>query len=225
MDDKAVDKKYTDFIEDLISQVTPLLPEDVNELQKNYLIQNMRKSANLMASSMVDNEEYQKLDFDGQCFYIQIIAEWSFHKEIDLFRSGISPKYWKCVMNKIWYVMWEVMYACVKNDAPEATVLSLVEKFVNRAYFDAIEELKESSYIDDKVEEKAKEQSNIRKMALEYKIGKSIVNRIKNIILRIFIAIIIAGIVSFAIIKFKVLGLVVILTFLLAYHFVPVKSE
>jgi ABC-type glycerol-3-phosphate transport system permease component len=225
MDDKAVDKKYTDFIEDLISQVTPLLPEDVNELQKNYLIQNMRKSANLMATSIIENEEYQKLDFDNQCFYIQIITEWSFHKEIDLFRSGIPPKHWKFVMNKIWYVMWEVMYACVKNDAPEATVLSLVEKFVNRTYIDAIEELKDSSFINEEIEERAREQSNIRKMALEYKLGQSIINKIKNTILRIFIALIIACIVSFAIIKFQVIGLVVILTFLLVYHFIPVKSD
>jgi hypothetical protein len=225
MDDKAVDKKYTDFIEDLIEQVTPLLPEDVNELQKSYLIQNMRKSANLMASSMVSDEYFSAIDFDNQCFYIQIIAEWSFHKEIDLFRSGIPPKHWKFVMNKIWYVMWEVMYACVKNDAPESVVLSMVEKFVNRAYVDAIEELKESEIIDEETEEHAREQSNIRKMALEYKIGKSIISKIKNIMLRVVVALIIACIVSFVIIKFKMIGLVVILTFLLVYHFMPVKSE
>jgi hypothetical protein len=225
MEEKAIDKKYTDYIEALIEQVIPLLPKDVNELQKSYLIQNMRKSANLMASSMVSDEYFSVLDFDNQCFYIQIIAEWSFHKEIDLFRSGIPPKYWKFVMGKIWYVMWEVMYACVKNDAPESVVLSMVEKFVNRAYIDAIEELKDSSIIDEETEEQAKGQSNIGEMALEYQINKSIISNIKNAVLRIIIAAIIACIVSFAIIKFKMIGLVVILTFLLVYHFMPVKSE
>ena len=124
MDEKAIDKKYTDFIDGLVEQITPLLPDDVNELQKSYLITNVRKAAVLMASSIDENEEFKNLEFENQCFYIQVIAEWSFHKEIDLFRSGIPPRYWKGVMNKIWFAMWEVMYACVKNEAPESVVLS-----------------------------------------------------------------------------------------------------
>ena len=182
MDEPVIDKKYTDFIENLIEQVTPLLPQDVNELQKSYLITNIRKSATLMATSIQENEEFSRLDFDNQCFYIQVIAEWSFHKEIDLFRSGIPARYWKGVMQKIWYAMWEVMFACVKNDAPEAVVLSLVERFVNRTYKDAVEELKESEVIDETVEEKAKGQSNIEKMAHEYRLEKQVNQKIKEII-------------------------------------------
>ena len=81
MEETVIDKKYTDFIENLIEQVTPLLPEDVNELQKSYLITNIRKSAMLMASSMPDNDEFSKLDFEQQCFYIQILAECLFIKK------------------------------------------------------------------------------------------------------------------------------------------------
>lgn len=225
MDDTAVDKKYTDFIENLIEQVTPLLPADVNELQKNYLIINIRKSATLMATSIEENKEFKELDFDKQCFYIQIIAEWSFHKEIDLFRSGIPPKYWKGVMQKIWYTMWEVMFACVKNDAPESVVLSLVERFVNRTYNDAVEELKESAVIDEATEVIAKEQSNIDKMAQEYRLEKRVNQKVKELIFRFILALIIAAVVSFAILKFKMAGLVAILTLLLVYHFFPTKKD
>lgn len=225
MEEIAIDKKYSDFIEDLLEQVTPLLPKDVNELQKSYLLTNIRKSATLMASSIPDNDEFSKLEFEQQCFYIQVLAEWSFHKEIDLFRSGIPPRYWKGVMHKIWYAMWEVMYACVKNDAPETVVLSLVERFVNRTYNDAIEELKATEAIDDTVEEQAKEQSNIRKMAEEIRLERKVKEKIKETIKRIILAIIIGGIVSFAIIKFKTIGLIVILSTLLVYHFMPSKQD
>jgi hypothetical protein len=223
MDEPVIDKKYTDFIENLIEQVTPLLPQDVNELQKSYLITNIRKSATLMATSIQENEEFSRLDFDNQCFYIQVIAEWSFHKEIDLFRSGIPARYWKGVMQKIWYAMWEVMFACVKNDAPEAVVLSLVERFVNRTYKDAVEELKESEVIDETVEEKAKGQSNIEKMAHEYRLEKQVNQKIKEIIKRFILALIIGAVVTFAILKFKIVGLASILTLLLVYHFMPSK--
>ena len=218
MDEKEIDKKYIDFIENLIGQIQPLLPKDVNKLQEDYLVSNIRKSAMLMASGIQDDEEFSRIDFEQQCFYIQIMAEWSFHKEIDLFRSGIPAKYWKVVMQKIWYAMWEVMYACVKNEAPETVVLSLVERFVNRTYRDAVEELKENEIIDEKTEENAKEQSNIKIMAQEVQEVRAINQKVKNIVRYLVLGIIISIVVSFLILKFKIYGLIVILTLLVYYN-------
>ena len=218
MDEKEIDKKYIDFIENLIGQIQPLLPKDVNKLQEDYLVSNIRKSAMLMASGIQDDEEFSRIDFEQQCFYIQIMAEWSFHKEIDLFRSGIPAKYWKVVMQKIWYAMWEVMYACVKNEAPETVVLSLVERFVNRTYRDAVEELKENEIIDEKTEEKAKEQSNIKIMAQEVREVRAINQKVKNIVRYLVLGIIISILVSFLILKFKIYGVIVILTLLVYYN-------
>ncbi len=218
MDEKEIDKKYIDFIENLIGQIQPLLPKDVNKLQEDYLVSNIRKSAMLMASGIQDDEEFSRIDFEQQCFYIQIMAEWSFHKEIDLFRSGIPAKYWKVVMQKIWYAMWEVMYACVKNEAPETVVLSLVERFVNRTYRDAVEELKENEIIDEKTEEKAKEQSNIKIMAQEVQEVRAINQKVKNIVRYLVLGIIISIVVSFLILKFKIYGVIVILTLLVYYN-------
>ncbi len=218
MDEKEIDKKYIDFIENLIGQIQPLLPKDVNKLQEDYLVSNIRRSAMLMASGIQDDEEFSRIDFEQQCFYIQIMAEWSFHKEIDLFRSGIPAKYWKVVMQKIWYAMWEVMYACVKNEAPETVVLSLVERFVNRTYRDAVEELKENEIIDEKTEEKAKEQSNIKIMAQEVQEVRAINQKVKNIVRYLGLGIIISILVSFLILKFKIYGVIVILTLLVYYN-------
>lgn len=218
MDEKEIDKKYIDFIENLIGQIQPLLPKDVNKLQEDYLVSNIRKSAMLMASGIQNDEEFSRIDFEQQCFYIQIMAEWSFHKEIDLFRSGIPAKYWKVVMQKIWYAMWEVMYACVKNEAPETVVLSLVERFVNRTYRDAVEELKENEIIDEKTEEKAKEQSNIKIMAQEVQEVRAINQKVKNIVRYLVLGIIISILVSFLILKFKIYGVIVILTLLVYYN-------
>lgn len=225
MDEKAIDKKYKDFIEEIIEKITPLLPDDVNTLQKDYLISNIRKSATTLASSMEDDDEFGRLEFEEQCFYIQIMAEWSFHKEIDLFRSGIPAKYWKVVMQKIWFAMWEVMYACVKNDAPQEVVLSLVERFVNRTYRDSVEELKEYEIIDEKTEEKAKEQSNIEIMAQELRRERKITRGVKNIIVYSLLFVIIGALVSFVIIKFQTYGVIAILTLLVIYHILPIRRQ
>ena len=225
MEEKALDKKYTEFIDGLLAQIEPLLPKDVNKLQQDYLINNIKKSASMLASSMEENEEFSKLDFENQCFYIQVMAEWSFHKEIDLFRSGIPPKYWKTVMQKIWYTIWEVMYACVKNDAPQAAVLSLVERFVNRCYKDSVEELKEQQLIDEETEEKAKEQSNIAIMAQEYQKVRQISTNIKIVLFYGMLFVVISAIVSFLILKFQSYGVIFILTLLVIYHIIPLRRN
>ncbi len=223
MEEKVIDKKYIDFIESLIVQIEPLLPEDVNKLQQDYLISNIRKAAIKMAEGIQNDDEFSRLDFEQQTFYIQVIAEWSFHKEIDLFRSGIPAKYWKVVMQKIWYAMWEVMYACVKNDAPETVVLSLVERFVNRTYRDAVEELKENEIIDEETEEKAKEQSNIKIMAQEAQKVRAVSQNVKNIVNYAILFIVICGVVTFVITKFQTYGVIGILTFLLIYNLFATK--
>ena len=220
MDEIAIEQKYADYIEALIVGINPLLPDDVNKLQQDYLENNIRHSAMLLASSMQTDAVFGSLNFEQQCLYIQIMAEWSFHKEIDLFRSGIPAKYWKIVMQKIWYTIWEVMYACIQNEAPENVVLDIVKRYVNRTYNDAVEELKESNIIDDETEEKAKEQSNIELMAKEYK-DKLKIRRIKRIFRYVILFALISGLVSFFVIHFKTTGIIIVLTFVVIYTIFP----
>jgi len=224
MDEIAVEQKYADYIETLIVGIAPLLPDDVNKLQQDYLENNIRHSAMLLASSMQTDAVFSSLNFEQQCLYIQIMAEWSFHKEIDLFRSGIPAKYWKIVMQKIWYTIWEVMYACIQNEAPESIVLDIVKRYVNRTYNDAVEELKESNIIDDETEEKAKEQSNIELMAKEYK-DKLKIRRVKRIFRYAILFAIISGLVSFLVLHFKTTGIIIVLTFVVIYTIFPMSRN
>lgn len=224
MEEVAVEQKYVDFIENLIEQIHPSLPEDINKLQEDYLISNIRRSTMLLAKSMHEDNAFKSLEWDKQCTYIQIMAEWSFHKEIDLFRSGIPPKYWKVVMQKIWFVMWEVMYACIQNSAPDSVVLSVIERYVNRVYLDSVEELKATDVIDEAVEEKAKEQSNIDIMAREYLKQKKKQKLKKRIRYAVLLAII-SFVVSFLVLAFKVYGVIVVLIALVLYNIIYKENK
>ena len=220
----VIEQKYTDYINSLIEQMVPLLPEDVNKLQQDYLVGNIRKSTTLLAHSMETDKTFKSLDFERQCIYIQIMAEWSFHKEIDLFRSGIPAKYWKIVMQKIWYTMWEVMYACIQNQAPEGVVLSVVERYVNRTYSDAVEELKETQVIDEETEERAKEQSNIEIMAYEY-LSQKKKKKLKRLLYHVCLLIIISCIVTFMVIFFKVYGVIAVLSLMFLYNIIAHERD
>lgn len=217
MEEVQVNKKYIDFIDSLVDQISDILPEDINKLQQGYLTNNIRHSTVLLAKSMEEDDVFKKLEFDTQKKYIQIMAEWSFHKEIDLFRSGIPAKHWKTIMQKIWYTTWEVMYACIQNKAPEDVVLNLIERYVNRTYQDAVEELKETNLIDEEIEEKAKEQSNIDIMAMEYKKERN-KKRLKRRILRIVLMFCISFIVTLLVLSLKAIGVIITLLGIILFN-------
>ena len=218
MEEVKLKQKYVKYIEGIISQMSSAFPEDTNKLQRDYLVQNIKKSSVLLAKSLQEEAVFQSLDFEKHCTYIQIMAEWSFHKEIDLFRSGIPPKYWRIVMQKIWYTTWEVMYACVQNKAPDNVVLSVVERYVNRTYEDAVEELKNSNIISEETEEKAKRQSNIEKMALQY-LHERKMERIKHYAKMAIVLAIIGVLITVLILKFKIFGVIGVLILLVGYVF------
>ncbi len=224
MEELAVEQKYVDFIENLIEQIHPSMPDDINKLQEDYLISNIRRSTMLLAKSMNEDATFASLDWDRQCTYIQIMAEWSFHKEIDLFRSGIPAKYWKVVMQKIWFVMWEVMYACIQNSAPDAVVLSVVERYVSRVYIDAVEELKATDAIDETVEEKAKEQSNIDIMAQEY-LKKKKQQKLKKHIRYVVLLAGISFVVTFVVLFFRIYGVIAVLIALVIYNIIYKENK
>ena len=64
MDENKVNKKYVDFIDNLVTQIQPVMPVDINELQKNYLITNIRRASIKMAQSIEENPEFNELKFD-----------------------------------------------------------------------------------------------------------------------------------------------------------------
>ena len=217
MEEVAVEQKYIDHIEYLINQISSNLPADINKLQQDYLVNNIRRSSLLLARSMQEDATFKTLNFDTQCTYIQIMAEWSFHKEIDLFRSGIPAKYWKIVMQKIWYTIWEVMYACIQNNAPDNVVLNIVERYVNRTYKDAVEDLQNSHAITKETEEKAKVQSNIEIMAMKY-LKEQKKEKFKYYLRLFFLMCIIGTIVTLVVLNFKIYGVIGILTIMLFYN-------
>lgn len=217
MEEAAVEKKYVNHIEYLIKQISPSLPKDINKLQQDYLVNNIRRSSMLLARSMQEDDTFKTLDFETQCTYIQIMAEWSFHKEIDLFRSGIPPKYWKTIMQKIWYTIWEVMYACIQNNAPDNVVLNVVERYVNRTYKDAVDDLLNSNAITKETEQKAKVQSNIEVMALKY-LKERRKEKVKYYSRLAFLMCIIGFIVTLVVLNFKIYGVIGILTLMLFYN-------
>lgn len=154
---------YKEFAQTLAAQAAELIPADFQKFQKDYVTNTIKNFATLSGEAIYNDD---KINFtvDQGMFITQIIAEWSFHKSVDLIKSGILPDYWDRVMQKIAFTIFEIAKQTVTQGLPQDEILPLIEHHVKKAYQAALEELKERQIIDEVVFDRALNQSNIDDM-------------------------------------------------------------
>ncbi len=162
----AKDFDFENFANDLAQQAKDLVPQDFTDDQKEYVV-NTLGNFSLMAGKTLAEDPNLNFDADVSKTITQIIAEWSFHKSVDVIRSGIPRQYWDGVLQKIAYTIFEISKQAFTQNLPSDKILDLVEHHVKRAYLEAITELKDHGAIDEGLMEYASTQSNMEKMAQE----------------------------------------------------------
>lgn len=160
------DFDYEGFAQNLAGQAQGLVPQDFDDEQKQYVI-NTLGNFSMMAGKTLAEDPSLNFNAEQSTYITQIIAEWSFHKSVDVIRSGIPRQYWDSVMQKIAYTIFEVAKQTFSQGLPNEQILELIEHHVNKAYADAITELKNNNIIDDGLAQVAMSQSNMEKMAQE----------------------------------------------------------
>src|SRR5574344_1876859 len=157
---------YKTFVENLTQQAQEIVPQDFNENQKKYVVNTLFNFANVAGQALAEDPS---LNFtaDQATMITQIIAEWSFHKSVDLIRSGIPQQYWDPVMQKIAYVIFEIAKQAFTQNMPTDQILDVIQHHVDKTYHECIDELKQKNLISDDLAEVAGKQSNIDKMMQE----------------------------------------------------------
>ena len=160
------DFDYENFAQNLAAQAQELVPQDFNDVQKQYVINTLGNFAMLSGKALAEDPNLN-FNADQSVTITQIIAEWSFHKSVDIIRSGIPQQYWDPVMQKIAYTIFEIAKQTFSQGLPHDKILELVEHHVKKSYMEAITELKNKGAIDEGLMEYAASQSNMDKMAQE----------------------------------------------------------
>ena len=155
---------YKGFAASMSEQAKELVPKELEEREKEYIV-NTLGNFTLLAGEALYNDQQLNLNADQAVFITQIIAEWSFHKSIDLIHSGILPQYWDGIMQKIAFTIFEVAKQAVIRKIPQDQLLQAVEHHVIKVYNQSIEELQQKGVIDEATKNKAESQSNIDAMA------------------------------------------------------------
>ena len=155
---------YKVFAQSMAEQAKELVPKDLQPDEQEYIV-NTLGNFTLMAGEAIYNDESLQLTPEQAVFITQIIAEWSFHKSIDLIHSGINREYWDTIMQKIAFTIFEVAKQGVIRNIQQEQLLQAVEMHVVKVYKKCIEDLEKRGVIDEEIKELAENQSNIDEMA------------------------------------------------------------
>ena len=155
---------YKGFAASMSEQAKELVPQELEDREKEYIVKTLGNFT-LLAGEALYNDQQLNLNAEQAVFITQIIAEWSFHKTIDLIHSGILPQYWDSIMQKIAFTIFEVAKQAVIRKIPQDQLLQAVEHHVIKVYNQSIEELQQKGLIDEETKNKAESQSNIDAMA------------------------------------------------------------
>ena len=155
---------YKGFAASMSEQAKELVPKELEDREKEYIVKTLGNFT-LLAGEALYNDQQLNLNVDQAVFITQIIAEWSFHKSIDLIHSGILPQYWDGIMQKIAFTIFEVAKQAVIRKIPQDQLLQAVEHHVVKVYNQSIEELQQKGVIDEETKNRAENQSNIDAMA------------------------------------------------------------
>jgi len=155
---------YKEFATAMSEQAKELVPADLNEMQKNYVVKTLANFT-MLAGEAISNDASLGFNAEQAIFVSQVIAEWAFHKSIDLIHSGIMPENWDSIMQKIAFSIFEVAKQGIKKNIPQDQLLQLVEHHVVKTYNSAIDDLLQKGKINEEIKERAVKQSNIDAMA------------------------------------------------------------
>lgn len=157
---------YEGFAQNLAAQAQELVPKEFTDDQKQYVI-NTLGNFSLLSGKALAEDPNLNFNEDQAVTITQIIAEWSFHKSVDIIRSGIPQQYWDAIMQKIAYTIFEIAKQTFSQGLPHDKILELIEHHVKKSYLEAITELKNKGAIDEGLMEYAASQSNMDRMAQE----------------------------------------------------------
>lgn len=155
---------YKGFASAMAEQAKELVPQELKDFEKEYIVKTLGNFT-LLAGEALYNDDSLSLNADQAVFITQIIAEWSYHKSIDLIKSGILPQYWDSIMQKIAFTIFEVAKQAIIRKIPQDQLLQAVEHHVVKVYKENIEELQKKGIIDQELSERAQSLSNIDEMA------------------------------------------------------------
>jgi len=154
---------YQNFVKDMASQAETLVPVDISQEDKKYVVQIVYNFGNLACEAIL-KEKFQPQEV---ILVTQLIGEWTFHKSIDLIRAKIPPQYRDGILQSIAFTVFEITKQAILKKLTQEQIIQVAEHHVKQKYMSALNELKEKNLISPNDYDSALGQSNVEQMTQE----------------------------------------------------------
>ena len=156
------------FVSSMTRQVEGVIPSDVNQETIDY-ITNTMDSFMRMAYEAISNDKELNPTENDYILLLQILAEWIFHKSVDISRAKLPFELWDNIMQHIAFTIFEIVKQSWKREITEDVIVDAVARHVDKCYKERLKELFDNKKITKEIFEAAIAESNIDKMADEHK--------------------------------------------------------
>jgi len=152
------------FADNLAGQAAQVIPADLADIDKKFIASILHHYC-LLAADALYKEEPATLNAQQACIITQFIGEWTFHKCVDLVRSGVPLEKRDAILQKVAFAVFEEARVVITNNVEQGEAIARVEQAVTTAYQSALDEMQRQNQLDASLAEKAMHESNIDKMA------------------------------------------------------------
>ena len=156
--------EFGEFARNLTVQAQEVIPEDIQGNDREYIGKIVHDFC-YMAGEALSNDTSLNFNADQASIVTQFIGEWAFHKAIDLIRSGIEPQFRDGTLQKIAFTVFEIAKQAILKEFSQEDMVSIVEHHVQKAFIEALEELKSRGALTEEQVDRALNASNIDAMA------------------------------------------------------------
>ena len=153
---------YKGFAKDLTKQAEGVMPEDIALKHKKEFLDKIYNFTYIAGEAFSKDDTIE--NSDTAKMLTQIISEWTFHKYVDLLRSGIPENYHETILQKLAFVAFEMTREAALSNLSEDRMLQLVEVQLNKAYEKSCKHLLENGQISQTIYDKAMSLSNVDSM-------------------------------------------------------------
>ena len=188
---------YKTFAESMKKQSSELIPTEFSKSEAYFIKKTVYDFVIICGKYLNEEQEYDFTD-EQKVFITQLIAEWSFHKSVDLINGKIPQEYWEAILQKIAFTILEVVKQAIKKELSQDEILMTVEHHIIKCYTDCINKLQ----LNDEQKKIALEQSSIDTLAQNDESNKidwkAIIKKILHVLM-LFAVGISSAIIAFAI--------------------------
>jgi hypothetical protein len=132
--------KPEEFATNLAKQAIDLVPGDLTDYQKKYIVNKLYQFCILAGNALNQDDSVTFTSAEANAI-VQLIGEWTFHKNVDLIRANIQEDCWDPVLQQVAFAVFETAKQVESEKVETTLAIKTIEDIVKDTYNKSLMEL------------------------------------------------------------------------------------